>query len=92
MDICQNGLPFLSCRTLIPGHAEISEGQLVYLYNKGKVVEQKSPMTKDVLRGDDFLVHLLSIEFADAKLVMNEWHEDPAKRRLSVVPKTENNQ
>lgn len=82
MNICQKGLPFLTVHMLIPDHPELDEGQLVYLYTKGKVVGQTSPMTRDALHGDYFMVHLLSIEFAEAKLIMNEWVEAP---KLSVV-------
>ncbi len=89
MDICRKGLPLLTIHTLIPGHPELSDredcGQLVYTYARGVVTEHYTQLSRDALEGDNFMLHIMSIKFAEAKILMNEWREE-APVKLSLVP------
>ena len=88
MQICQSGLKFLTLKTLIPGQHHLSNdedcGHLVYLYKRGTVIDQQTPMANDELVGDQFMVHILCIEFKDADIRFNEFNT--VKPTLSLVP------
>jgi hypothetical protein len=77
MRICKYGIATCSVDTLLPDRSDLvnsgDRGQLSYSYENGKVIEQHTLMSRDVIDGDDFLTHVLLIEFESGNISANEW-------------------
>lgn len=91
--ICRNGLRSCAINTLLPNRPDLAMmddcGHLVYSYVNGNVIEQQTIMTKDAVAGDDFMVHMLLLEFEQAEFVSNEWQK-PEQARKSPFQLVEN--
>lgn len=91
--ICRNGLRSCAVNTLLPNRPDLAMledcGHLVYSYVNGKVVDQQTIMSKDIVAGDDFMVHLLVLEFENAEFASNEWQR-PKQVRKSPFQLVEN--
>lgn len=75
--ICHTGIKEISLRTLVPGHPDLVEqddyGQIIFRYEGGRVVDQYTTMSRDIIDAEDFMVHYISLEFQHGSIVTNEW-------------------
>lgn len=91
MEICQNGLPFCEVYTLIPNRPDLvlreDCGHLAYLYERGRVIDQQTILSKDAIDGENFMVHILYLEFEDCKIQTNELRplHESTRPALSLV-------
>ena len=88
--LCQRGLPVCRLRTIMPDMPELTAddaSHVIYTYHDGEVVEQETDMCRDVILGDDLLLHTLVIRFDKWRIDTNVWENQVTTKRppLAIV-------
>jgi hypothetical protein len=89
--LCKYGVPHCKLRTLFPERPDLDHedcSHIVYDYAVGDVVEQKTLFARDVILGDEMLVHSLVVSFRKFRVdtnVMDRPKPQQARPSLSLV-------
>lgn len=73
LHMCRYGIKQIKISTLIAHRPEIEQGHVNFTYDDGKVIEHYMVMSKDVMDGEDFMVHYMTIAFHDGSVLNNEY-------------------
>lgn len=87
LQICNHGLRYCGVYTLVAGRPDLNDqedcGHLKWLYEDGEVIEHHMPLSRDIVDGDDFLVHMLCIDFARCDIGSKEFTGPQQRERPS---------
>lgn len=78
--ICKSGVNRMRVSTLVPDGLLLASaentGHIVFLYETGVVIYQETDMSKDVIDGDDFMVHHLIFQFDNETIQTRELYTE----------------